>query len=104
YDGLLAEGEAANPLLDVALPSGPDWIYDLVCQGADTSHRYYERLIAHYDITRGVVDPPAGLDTVSRRLVGELLVYASRGFARLLERAIDEAAVTPPNVTLTVET
>lgn len=104
YDGLLAEGEAANPLLDVAIPSGPDWIHDLVCQGADTSHRYYERLIAHYDITRGVVEPPAGLDAVSRRLVGELLVYASRGFARLLERAIDEAAVSPPDVSLTVET
>lgn len=104
YDGLLADGEAANPLLDVAIPSGPDWIHELVCQGADTSHRYYEKLIAHYDITRGVVDPPSGLDSVSRRIVGELLVYASRGFARLLERAIDEAAVSPPDVMLTVET
>lgn len=104
YDGLLAEGEAANPLLDVVIPSGPDWIHDLVCQGADTSHRYYERLIAHYDITRGVVDPPAGLDSVSRRLIGELLVYASRGFARLLERAIDEAGVSAPDVSLGVDT
>jgi len=104
YDGLLAEGEAANPDLAVAIPDGPHWIEDFVCQGADTSHRYYEKLIAHYDITRGVSDPPAGLDPIARRLIGKLLVYASTGFARLLERAIAESNVTPPDVALTAET
>ena len=103
YDGLLAEGQAAHPTLDVELPSGPDWIADLVCQGADTSHRYYEKLIAHYDITRGVSDPPSGLDPIARRLIGELLVYASTGFARLLARAITESGVAAPEVSLSVE-
>ena len=36
------------------------WLRDLVCRGAEISNANYERLIAHYDIHRGVVDPPAG--------------------------------------------
>lgn len=104
YDDLLSDGERAHPQLDVAVPSGADWIREFVCQGADTAHHHYERLIAHYDITRGVSDPPSGLDPIARQLIGELLVYASRGFARLLERAIADAGVTPPEVSLTAET
>jgi predicted flap endonuclease-1-like 5' DNA nuclease len=103
YDSLAAEGAA----LDVAGPvasDGPRWLEDLVCQGAETSHRHYERLIAHYDIHRGVSDPPAGLDPIARRLVAELLVYAQKGFALVLSRAFAQAAVAPPEVTLTLET
>ena len=32
---------------------------------APRANAYYEKLIAHYDIQRGVVDPPAGLDQVA---------------------------------------
>ena len=41
---------------------GEHWLKEMVCQGAETSNRHYEKLIAHYDIHRGAVDPPAGLD------------------------------------------
>ena len=29
------------------------------------SNSYYEKLIAHYDIQRGISDPPTGLDQVA---------------------------------------
>jgi predicted flap endonuclease-1-like 5' DNA nuclease len=37
-------------------------------------------------------------------LIAELLVYASTGLARILERAFAESGVTPPEVSLNVET
>ena len=53
--------------MSVDLPPGPNWLAQLVCQGAEQANGDYEKLIAHYDIQRGVVDPPAGLDRVARR-------------------------------------
>ena len=104
YDDLKREGEIAMRGELLAAPSGPNWLRDHVCRGAEVSHRYYGTLIAHYDINVGVVDPPAGLDSVARAAVGELIVYAADSFARVLERAIDEADVTPPDVSLALDT
>ena len=60
YDALALQGETEFADLRVELPAGPNWLAQLVCQGAERANRYYEKLIAHYDIKRGVVDPPAG--------------------------------------------
>jgi predicted flap endonuclease-1-like 5' DNA nuclease len=104
YDELmrLAGGSGAGPELPPA--DDPDWLRELVCRGAETSNRYYEKLIAHYDFNRGVVDPPAGLDAQSRQLLAELLDYATRGLAAILDRAFAQAAVEPPEVDLRAET
>lgn len=104
YDALWSEAIARHADLDVAIPEGPHWIKDLVCAAADRSNADYERLIAHYDVTRGVVEPTEGLDDVARPLVGELLVHAATLHARLLDRAIADAGVAPPEVSLAVDT
>lgn len=104
YDTLKTEALRDHPALLVKAGDGPQWLTDLVCRGAETSNRHYGALIAHYDINVGVVDPPAGLDGVARRIVGELILYAADSFARVLERAISDADVSPPAVTLTAET
>lgn len=90
--------------LDVVVPAGETWLRDMTLAGADFSNRYYEKLIAHYDISRGVVDPPAGLDAVGRKLVAELLAYAAAGFAHILDRAIADSEQTPPDVSLALDT
>jgi predicted flap endonuclease-1-like 5' DNA nuclease len=100
YDELSAQGEREFPNLRVELPPGPNWLAEAVCQGARKANGYYEKLIAHYDIQRGVVDPPAGLDPVARRMIGELIRYAQLGFAAVLDRAIEEANVHAPDVSL----
>ena len=100
YDALAQQGETEFAELRVELPEGPNWLAQLVCQGAERANRYYEKLIAHYDIKRGVVDPPAGLDAVARRLVAEMLRYATLGYAAVLDRAIGEANVHAPGVPL----
>ena len=100
YDELARQGETEFASMSVDLPPGPNWLAQLVCQGAERANRYYEKLIAHYDIQRGVVDPPAGLDPVSRRFIAELLRYATLSYAAVLDRAIGEANVHAPDVAL----
>ena len=83
---------------------GDDAIKAHVIAGAETSHAYYGDLIAHYNFDLGVVDPPSGLNATCQNMIAKLLVYAAAGHAALLDRAIDEADVSPPDVHLTPET
>ncbi len=103
YDDLkaLAARELQPPVVTVA--SAANWLELLVCDCATRANTHYEKLIAHYDIHRGVSDPPSGLDVVSRRIVAELLALAAAVHGAVLTRAIDEANVAPPEVSLTLE-
>ncbi len=104
YGVLRTLGEERFAAVEVPARDGNGWLAAMVCDGAETSHRSYERLIAHYDIHRGVTDPPAGLDGIARSMVAELLMYAATGFGRILGRALDESKVTAPDVSLTLDT
>ncbi len=104
YDALRALGIERFPHLQVSVPDGENWLRDYVCDGAEFSHRYYEKLIAHYDFKAGVITPEAGLDDIGRQVVAELLVYAAQGYGRLLSRAIADAGVAPPPVNLALDT
>lgn len=100
YDELAERGRLDYAGAGPKLAEGPGWLRKLVCEGAETSNKQYEKLIAHYDIHRGVVDPPTGLDFVSERVMAELISYATRGLAALMGRAIAEAGAVPPQVSL----
>ena len=90
--------------MDVDLPAGANWLATLVCRNADMANANYEKLIAHYDIQRGVVDPPAGLDKVAQRMIAELLRYAAIGYGLVLDRAIAESNAHAPDIALTPAT
>lgn len=104
YDELYDLGMRDFADMTVELPSDPNWLVQLLCQGAEKANGYYEKLIAHYDIQRGVVDPPAGLDRVSKRIVAEMIRYAYLSYAAVLDRAIEEANVHAPDMGLTAAT
>ncbi|MFO1169642.1 MAG: DUF4332 domain-containing protein [Hyphomicrobiaceae bacterium] len=104
YNDLRARGLALPDPLNLPRAEGDDWLKDLVCRGAERSHGYYSTLLVHYDFHKGVVDPPAGLDETSRTAVAELLTYASASFALVLDRAFEDAGVSPPEVSLTLDT
>ncbi|CAN0408496.1 unnamed protein product, partial [Phaeothamnion confervicola] len=103
YDALAEIGNRDFAEVAPKPATGPGWLRAFAIEGAEAGNRQYEKLIAHYDINSGVVDPPSGLDEISRRLIAELVVYASRGFAAILDRAIDEAATRVPQVDLTID-
>ena len=104
YDSLRKLGEQLYGSLTVPVPDGAHWQREMTCNAAEFSHRYYEKLIAHYDLKRGVVKPEEGLDEIARKIIAELLMYAATGYARLLDRAIAEAGVEAPNINLTLDT
>jgi hypothetical protein len=104
YNALRAIGEQRFADIDVPMPAGVNWLKKFVCDGAEFSHRYYEKLIAHYDIHKGTVRPEDGLDDIARGIVAELLMYAAKGYGRVLDAAISEAGVAAPDVGLTAET
>jgi predicted flap endonuclease-1-like 5' DNA nuclease len=88
---------------EVEVPASEDWLAEMVRQAAEKSNPHYKLIIDHYDIHRGVKNPPAGLDDELRRCMAELVGVAAVGFARILERAFAESGVAPPDVTVTLQ-
>ena len=95
---------AADPAPEIAVPERDDWLEEMLRTAALHANKFYEKCLAHYDINQGVVDPPAGLDAVSRRIIGNQIRYASALFAIVLSRAIAESKVSPPDVELGLDT
>lgn len=88
---------------DVPVPSGRNWLESMVIAGAKTANPHYEFSIDHYDIQRGVKNPPQGLDQPLRECLARLLGHAVVGFSRIIERAIAEAGVEIPASNLTMQ-
>ena len=99
YDDLkrIAAADAART---INIPDGDDWLAQLLHLAATEANSAYEKLIAHYDIKRGVVDASSGLDVVAQRIAGDQLGLAAALFAAVLERAIAESKAAAPAVNL----
>lgn len=93
----------ANGYPEIEVPDGMGFVSDMVRAGAERSHPYYQIFIDHYDVDAGVADPPTGLDETMRAAIADLVAYATAGFAAILTRAFEEAAVAPPKVHLTLQ-
>ncbi len=93
----------ANGYPEIEVPDGMGFVSDMVRAGAELSHQHYQTFIDHYDIDAGVADPPSGLDETMRATIADLVGYATAGFAAILTRGIEEAAVAPPKVNLTLQ-
>ncbi len=90
----IADTEFAD--FNVKYRDGDGWLSQMVLDGAEFSNKYYEMLIANYNFDRGVVDPPSGLNDMSRRHLAQLIRYAQTGFAQILDRVLDESQIQPP--------
>jgi hypothetical protein len=100
YAALRDRGQRYFPEVTIPLSSEPNWLARLICHGADTANARYEKLIAHYDIHRGVVDPPSGLDEIARSLVAEMIMMATEICAIVFDKALADAGAAPPPVSL----
>ena len=87
---------------DVAIPEGPDWLAKMVKAGADLANPHYEACIEHYDLKRGVKDPPGGLDQEMKDRLAKLIGHAVVGYARIMERAFADSAASPPATGITL--
>lgn len=76
------------------------FVADMVLAGAKYSNPHYQTFIDHYDLHKGAVNPPEGLDQTLLDIIADLVAYATSGVAVLFERAFAEAAVKPKKVDL----
>ena len=104
YNTLKGFPAAANAPHAQPLTQSPDWLADAVRTNAQHANTFYDTLMTHFDFDKGVKVPETGLDTVAQNAVAGLIAYASGSFAQVLDRAFAEAKVSPPEVSLTVET
>jgi hypothetical protein len=87
---------------DVTVPAGDDWLAKMVVAGADLANPHYEVCIDHYDMKKGVKDPPTGLDQEIKDRIAKLIGHAVVGYARIMERAFTESQATPPATNITL--
>lgn len=97
FQTLIEQLESRSGYPTVNLPTGQDWIKGAVHQGAELAHAHYQTFIDHYNFELGSKNPPAGLDRRLQEITGQLLGFASVGFARILERAFAESGSQPAN-------
>ena len=102
YDELQNVLESGQGYPDVDAPEGADWLGEMIRTGAEFGNVHYQTIIDHYDLDAGVKDPPSGLDQTIKDAIAEQLGLAAVGFARVLERAFDEADVEPPKTGVTL--
>jgi hypothetical protein len=76
------------------------FVADMVLAGAKYSNPHYQTFIDHYDLHKGVANPPEGLDQTLLDILADLVAYATAGVAVLFERAFAEAGVKPQKVDL----
>ncbi len=84
----------------VTAGSDTGFVADMVLAGAKHANPHYQTFIDHYDLDKGVKDPPSGLDETLLEIIAELVAYATAGIATLFERAFAEAEVEPPVIDL----
>ncbi len=70
---------------------GPGWLGAAMLHGAKYAHGRFDTLVRSYRLDAAVDDPPAGLTPHLRVVFAELFGLAITGWARVLERAADDA-------------
>lgn len=102
FQEILEEDQGGYP--NVIVPDGKDWLERLIKQGAELANTHYDALLDHYDLVKGIDDPPSGLDQECKDRIAQMIGFAAVGFARVLEKAFVEAGSCPPMCELVVET
>ncbi len=95
---------AQDPQLSVSFTLGQekDWIQKAIYKGAELAYRYYLPLIEDYDMSCCTTSPPDALSHQSRELIAEIIAVVLCGWARVLERVVEEADVDIPAQPLTI--
>ncbi|QDT07912.1 hypothetical protein K227x_63410 [Rubripirellula lacrimiformis] len=91
YDAILKTWRDDQMRIVFDLSDRVGWLGEAILHGARYANRSYFPLLDTYDLERGRVDPPAGLNLVARRSLAELFGLAITGWARVLERAAGDA-------------
>jgi len=86
----------------VEAPDAEGWLTEMIRAGARGGFKHYRTTMDHYDLRKGVKDPPAGLDQTLKDAVAGQIGQAVVGFARVLEVAFEDSATVPPEYSVTL--
>ncbi|MBY0563967.1 MAG: DUF4332 domain-containing protein [Hyphomonadaceae bacterium] len=95
--------ESGGGYPNITAPDGENWLAQMVRAGAKAANAHYELVIDHYNFDVGAKHPAGGLDDTLRRVIAQLIGQAAVGFARVLDRAFEDAAVKPPRTPATLD-
>jgi hypothetical protein len=87
----------------IETPRSNDWLEKMVHIGAELAHEHYEPLLQHFDSARAAREELAGMDQECQDRIAQCLAHAVVAFARVLERALAEAEVEPPQTETTLQ-
>ncbi len=73
------------------LSSQATWLGESILHGSRFANRKREPLLRQYDLMNAVDDPASGLSLDAKNALAELFALAVTGWARVLERAANEA-------------
>ncbi len=91
YQSLYEQWKRSDVEIRFQLSNQPGWLAEAVLHGARMAYRSYDLLLDEYDLEEGAQDPPSGLTVECRRVFSDLIGIAITGWARIIERAAEEA-------------
>lgn len=98
---ILEVDHGGYPRLEI--PNSEDWLGEMVRQGALRANPHYEVFIDHYNLAQGIKEPTLGLDQELKDRTAQCIGFATIGYARILERALEDAGVRPPLVDISLQ-
>lgn len=94
YESILKSWQQNDLQVVFQLSTGPGWLGEVILHSARYANRKYETLLEGYDPTRTLLDPLGALSSESRIAMAEIFGLAITGWARVLERAANDAEIT----------
>ncbi len=93
YRSLLAQWQSEPSRTVFQLSNGPGWLGEAILTAAGVAHEHSDTLLTHFDLKAARANPIAGLDEVSRDCLSQLIGVCVTGWARVLERAAEDAEI-----------
>ncbi len=91
YSALLAQWHDNSSRTVFQLSDRPGWLGEAILTAASIAHEHRDTLLGHFDLKSAQQHPETGLDEVSRDWLSQLIGLCITGWARVLERAAEDA-------------
>ncbi len=102
YERILRHYRGSGQQVVFDLTDEAGWLADAVTRSAELAHAHYGELIQRYDLANGCKRPETGLDEHLIDVLSGLFGVAITGWARIIERAAEQATSQIPRSALSL--
>ncbi len=104
YDRIYEKYQQGDYRITFQFAQKPDFLRDAMLTAAEIAHEQYDVLLNGYDLSLGAKSPAEALSSESIDCLAMLFGLTLHGWARLIERVAEQAAVEIPKMDLTLTT